>query len=59
MERLRLDFAQHHAIVGLGVDPKGKKHLLGVCEGATENAAIVSGLLEDLVWPGRAIHAHR
>lgn len=28
-------FAEHHAIVALGVDPKGKKHLLGVCEGAS------------------------
>ena len=45
-------FAERHVIVALGVDPKGKKHLLGVCEGATENAAVVSGLLEDLVARG-------
>ena len=39
-------------IVALGVEPKGKKHLLGVREGATENAAVVTELLEDLVARG-------
>jgi len=39
-------------IVALGVDPKGKKHLLGVREGATENATVVTELLEDLVARG-------
>jgi putative transposase len=47
-----IQFGEHHVMVALGVDPKGKKHLLGVREGATENAAVVSELLEDLVARG-------
>jgi transposase-like protein len=39
----------HHVIVAVGVDEKGYKHLLGLREGATENAAVVTALLEDLV----------
>ena len=45
-------FAEHHVIVALGVDPQGKKHLLGVREGATENATVVTALLEELVARG-------
>ena len=45
-------FAEHHVMVALGVDPQGKKHLLGVREGATENATVVTELLEDLVTRG-------
>ena len=45
-------FAEHHVIVALGVDPLGKKHLLGLREGASENAVVVSALLEDLVARG-------
>jgi transposase-like protein len=45
-------FDEHHVIVALGVDIEGKKHLLGVREGATENAAVVTELLEDLVARG-------
>jgi putative transposase len=47
-----LQFAEHHVIVALGVDPMGKKHLLGLREGASENAVVVSALLEDLVARG-------
>jgi hypothetical protein len=39
-------------MVALGVDPTGKKHLLGVREGATENATVVTELLADLVARG-------
>lgn len=45
-------FGEQHVIVALGVDPKGKKHLLGLREGATENATMVTELLEDLVARG-------
>lgn len=45
-------FAGHHVMVALGVDPMGKKHLLGVHEGATENATVVTELLTDLVARG-------
>lgn len=45
-------FGEQHVIVALGVDSKGKKHLLGLLEGATENATVVTELLEDLVARG-------
>jgi transposase-like protein len=45
-------FAGHHVMVALGVDPTGQKHLLGVREGATENATVVTELLADLVARG-------
>ena len=45
-------FAGHHVMVALGVDPTGKKHLLGVREGASENVTVVTELLADLVARG-------
>jgi transposase-like protein len=36
----------------VGVDAKGYKHVLGLREGATENAAVAKALLEDLVRRG-------
>ena len=41
-------FGNHHLIVAIGVDGQGYKHVLGVTEGATENATVVKGLLENL-----------
>jgi len=46
------DFGGHQVICAIGVDLQGKKHLLGLTEGATENAVVVKGLLEDLVERG-------
>jgi putative transposase len=40
------------AVVALGVDPEGKKHVLGLWHGATENATVVRDLLADLVERG-------
>jgi transposase-like protein len=45
-------FGDHHVIGALGVDAEGHKHLLGIQEGATENAAAVKDLLERLVEQG-------
>jgi putative transposase len=46
------------AIVGaLGVDEGGRKHLLGIAEGATENATLVTGLIADLVERGLSAEA--
>jgi transposase-like protein len=42
----------HQVIVAVGVDSQGDKHMLGLAEGATENAVVVKGLLEDLVARG-------
>ena len=47
-----VQFAQHHVIVAVGVDSEGYKHVLGLREGASENAVVVKGLLEDLVERG-------
>jgi len=46
------DFGGHQVVVAVGVDCQGKKHVLGLSEGATENAVVVKGLLEDLVERG-------
>ena len=42
----------HHVVAALGVDPQGVKHVLGLSAGASENATVVKGLLEDLVSRG-------
>jgi putative transposase len=39
-------------VVALGIAEGGEKHVLGVWQGATENTAVVKGLLEDLVERG-------
>ncbi|MGH8647912.1 MAG: IS256 family transposase [Burkholderiales bacterium] len=41
-------FAEHHIISAVGVDAEGKKHILGIEPGATENAASVKRLLTHL-----------
>jgi len=43
---------EHTALVALGIDEQGTKHILGVWEGATENAVACQGLLSDLVERG-------
>lgn len=45
-------FGDHHVLVAMGVDEEGKKHVLGLAEGASENQAVAKGLLEDLVRRG-------
>jgi putative transposase len=41
-------FGDHLIISAVGVDREGKKHVLGLAAGATENAAAVKGLLTHL-----------
>jgi putative transposase len=52
-------FAEHVVLAAVGIDVDGKKHVLGLREGATENAAACKALLEDLIErgldPNRAI----
>jgi transposase-like protein len=36
----------------VGVDAQGRKHVLGIREGATENATVVTEMLEDIVVRG-------
>ena len=45
-------FGPHSVITAVGVDVEGRKHILGVTEGATENGVVAKGLLEDLVARG-------
>ena len=42
----------HAVLVAIGVDAQGYKHVLGIREGASENATVVKALLEDLVERG-------
>jgi putative transposase len=39
-------------VVALGIESNGKKHVLGLWQGATENTTVVKELLEDLVGRG-------
>jgi len=47
-----LHFGEHCVIGAVGVDTEGHKMVLGIHEGATENAAACKDLLEDLVARG-------
>jgi transposase-like protein len=44
--------ADHTVVVALGITAEGEKRILGLWEGATENAAVCRSLLEDLVARG-------
>jgi len=46
------DYAGEYVIAALGVDDTGGKHVLGLVQGATENATVVQHLLDDLVERG-------
>jgi len=52
---------EHVLLVALGIDSDGKKHVLGVREGATENAASCTALITDMgergLRTGRAVLA--
>jgi transposase-like protein len=45
-------FAGDCIVAAIGIDAQGRKHVLGLWHGATENATVVKGLLEDLVARG-------
>lgn len=47
-----MQFGEHHVISAVGVDRAGHKHVLGIQQGATENAAAVEDLLQQLVARG-------
>lgn len=44
--------ARHHILAAVGVDAAGQKHLLGLAQGASENARVVKDLLTDLIGRG-------
>ena len=45
-------FKGQHLVVAIGIDAFGKKVVLGLVQGATENAKVVSGLLDHLAERG-------
>ena len=45
-------FGDYHVLAAVGVDTDGRKHVLGLCGGASENTEVTAGLLEDLVARG-------
>jgi putative transposase len=47
-----IGFGDETIVVSLGIDASGRKHVLGLMAGSTENAALVTALLADLVARG-------
>ncbi len=47
-----IQFGGQTLIIALGVEENGAKHVLGLWQGATENATVCKALLEDLVARG-------
>ena len=47
-----IQMGSHHVLAAVGVDSDGKKHVLGVREGASENAEVTSALLG--IWSSAA-----
>ena len=47
-----IHLGQQVLVVALGIESSGKKHVLGLWQGATENTTVVKELLEDLVARG-------
>jgi putative transposase len=45
-------FGEHHVLVAVGVDNGGRKHVLGLAEGASENQVVAKALLENPVERG-------
>ncbi len=52
-----IQLGRFHVICAVGVDANGHKHVLGIREGATENADVAKSLLEELV--ARGVSAER
>lgn len=47
-----IEFKGQLLVVALGLDRSGKKHILGLWQGATENSTVCTRLLEDMVRRG-------
>ncbi|MBI4684627.1 MAG: IS256 family transposase [Nitrospirae bacterium] len=43
-----IEFKKQMLVVALGLDKKGKKHILGLWQGATENSTVCTNLLDDI-----------
>lgn len=49
-----IEVAGEVLVIAVGIDAKGKKHVLGLWQGATENAQVCKDLLSDMVRRGLA-----
>ncbi len=47
-----IQLGAHHVLAAVGVDMDGKKHVLGMRQGASENTEVTTALLQDLVERG-------
>lgn len=47
-----IQFGPHHVLAAVGIDGEGRKHVLGIASGSSENTVVVKGLLTDLVERG-------
>ena len=47
-----IQFGKYHVLAAVGVDASGRKHVLGLCGGASENTTVTTELLEGLVARG-------
>ena len=47
-----IQLGTHHVLAAVGVDTDGKKHVLGMRHGASENTEVTTALLQDLVDRG-------
>jgi transposase-like protein len=47
-------FRDHCMLIAIGLDSSGKKHVLGIREGTTENSGVVKALLGDIIERGLA-----
>lgn len=54
-----IQLGPYHVICAAGVDDKGRKHVFGLREGATENAEVATALLVDLAGRGVASKRRR
>jgi transposase-like protein len=52
-----IEFAGHVVVIAMGVDSTGKKHVLGLREGSTENATLCREMLSGIV--ARGVPANR
>jgi putative transposase len=43
-----IEFKRQMLVVALGLDKKGKKHILGLWQGATENSTVCTNLLDEI-----------
>jgi len=50
-----IQFGAHTVVIAIGIDTKGVKHVLGLWQGATENARVARSVLEDIVERGLMI----